>query len=143
MHVITGEIRKEPFTREGNGAKGAWKMYAVDLSERYKDKDGQPQYTNYRAVFFANDNTRQWYDEAFQMGKVVSISAETLAVNQREKDGVIYVTLEPQMPRLIFSQRGSGSAPQQQPRQNTQQQPRQQQKSAPPQQNQFDDDIPF
>ena len=53
MHVITGEIRKEPFTREGQGAKGAWKMYAVDFSERYKDKDGNPQYTNYRAVFFA------------------------------------------------------------------------------------------
>lgn len=141
MHVITGEIRKEPFTREGQGAKGAWKMYAVDFSERYKDKDGNPQYTNYRAVFFANENTRQWYDEAFQQGKVVSISAETLAVNQREKDGVIYITLEPQMPRLVFSQRGGGqSQGQQQSQPRQQQQPRQQ---APAPQNQYDDDIPF
>ena len=55
MHVITGQIRRAPFTKEGQNANGSWKMFAVDLSERYKDKDGQSQYTNYRAVFFAKE----------------------------------------------------------------------------------------
>ncbi|QHJ80186.1 MAG: hypothetical protein [Bacteriophage sp.] len=155
-HIITGEIRKEPFTKEGNGNNGPWKMYAIDLSERYKDKDGNPQYTNYRATFFSNEKTRDWYDEAFQLGRVVSVSCEVLAINQREgNDGKIYISLEPQRPNLVFSQRGESSGgngqqrqqqqnsrPQQQPQQqqSAPQQPRQQQNNAT---RDFDDDIPF
>lgn len=144
-HIITGQIKKPPYTKEGNGNKGPWKMYAVELAERYKDKDGQGQYTNYRATFFANDNMRQWYDEAFQEGKVVSISCETLAVNQREHNGTIYITLEPQMPKLVFSQRfATNQSDRGQPRNHQQQQHQnkpQQQNNQPPMD--FDDDIPF
>lgn len=51
MHVITGEIRKEPRIKEtGNG-----KLYVVELSERYKDREGNWQYTNY--TFFFNAKT--------------------------------------------------------------------------------------
>lgn len=154
-HIITGEIRKAPYTKEGNGNKGPWKMYAVELSERYKDKDGNPQYTNYRATFFSNDATRAWYDEAFQVGKVISISCDVLAINQREHEGNIYITLEPQRPNLVFSQREPqhGSGQQRQPQQQRQQSaPRTQQQQqggwGQPQQPQnsgsgFDDDIPF
>lgn len=143
MHVITGQIRRAPFTKEGQNANGNWKMFAVDLSERYKDKDGQSHYTNYRAVFFAKESMLDWYNEAFKEGKVVSISAESLAVDVRDKDGKTYVTVNMNNPRLEFSQRGDAvSQPQQQqqPQQHQQTQQRQQQ---PQQQSQFNDDIPF
>ena len=138
MHVITGQIRRAPFTKEGQNANGSWKMFAVDLSERYKDKDGQTQYSNYRAVFFAKESMLDWYNDAFQEGKVVSVSAESLAVDVRDKDGKTYVTINMNNPRLEFSQRGDagGKQKQQQQKQPQQQQQRQQQQ-------QFEDDIPF
>ena len=117
-------------------------MFAVDLSERYKDKDGKTQYSNYRAVFFAKESMLDWYNDAFQEGKVVSVSAETLSVDVRDKDGKTYVTINMNNPRLEFSQRGEGGH--QQPQQQQQlQQPQQQQNQQPQHQNQFDDDIPF
>lgn len=147
-HVITGQIRKAPFTKEGSNNNGRWKMYAVELSERMKVRNQQGEdetvYSNYRATFFAKENVMQWYDEAFQEGKVVSISADTLHLASRQgNDGTVYVTAEMIRPQLQFSQRepaqqGQG---QQQQRQQPQQQQRQQQQ--PQQQNQFDDDIPF
>lgn len=148
MHVITGQIRRAPFTKEGQNANGSWKMFAVDLSERYKDKDGQTQYSNYRAIFFAKESMLDWYNEAFQEGKVVSVSAETLSVDVRDKDGKTYVTINMNNPRLEFSQRGDGGGQQQQNQQQQQQnqqqrQPQQQQQQQPRQQQQFDDSIPF
>ncbi|QXV81863.1 single-stranded DNA binding protein [Escherichia phage JulesPiccard] len=139
MHVITGQIRRAPFTKEGQNANGSWKMFAVDLSERYKDKDGNNHYTNYRAVFFAKESMLDWYNEAFQEGKIVSVSAESLAVDVRDKDGKTYVTVNMNNPRLEFSQRGD-SAPQQKAQKQPQQQQNQQQ---PQQQQQFNEDIPF
>ena len=136
MHVITGQIRRAPFTKEGQNANGNWKMFAIDLSERYKDKDGQAQYTNYRAVFFAKELMLDWYNEAFQEGKVVSVSAESLAVDVRDKDGKTYVTINMNNPRLEFSQRGDTGV-------QRQQQQQQQRQTQPQQQNQFNDDIPF
>lgn len=136
-HVITGVIRRAPFTKEGQNANGTWKMYAVDLSEHYKDKDGQAHYSNYRAVFFAKESMLAWYDEAFQEGKIVSVSCETLAVDVRDKDGKTYVTINMNNPRLEFSQREPA---QQQRQQQRQQKPQQQQ---PNQSMQFEDDIPF
>lgn len=149
-HIITGEIRKDVYTKEGNGNKGAWKMYAVELSESYKDKDGQRQYTNYRATFFASEAQVNWYDHAFVKGRVISASCEQLSVQQREHNGTNYITLELLQPRLVFSQR----EPQQQSGQQSGQQggcgaPQQQQpQQKPAQQNNeppmdFDDDIPF
>lgn len=134
-HVITGQIRKAPYTKEGSNNNGRWKMYAVDLSERYKDKDGQAHYSNYRAVFFAKESMLAWYDEAFQEGKIVSVSCETLAVDVRDKDGKTYVTINMNNPRLEFSQRGEGG------KQHQHQQVQQQRQ--PQQQNTFNDDIPF
>lgn len=144
MHVITGQIRRAPFTKEGQNANGNWKMFAVDLSERYKDKDGQTQYTNYRAVLFAKESMLDWYNEAFQEGKVVSLSAESLSVDVRDKDGKTYVTVNMNNPRLEFSQRGDSATQQQMQNQQRQQhQQQQQQPQQPQQQSQFDDDIPF
>lgn len=143
MHVITGQIRRAPFTKEGQNANGTWKMFAVDLSERYKDKDGQTQYSNYRAVFFAKESMLDWYNEAFQEGKVISVSAETLAVDFRDKDGKTYVTFNMNNPRLEFSQRGDSATQQTQQNQHQPKQQQQQNQRQPQQQSQFNDDIPF
>lgn len=153
-HVITGQIRKEPFTKEGSNNNGRWKMYAVELSERMKirNQNGEDEtvYTNYRATFFAKENVMQWYDEAFQEGKVVSISADTLHITARDHNGTTYTTAELIRPQLQFSQRepaqqqqGGGQQRQPQQQQQRQQQPTQQRQQQPQQQNQFDDDIPF
>lgn len=145
-HVITGQIRKEPFTKEGSNNNGRWKMYAVELSERMKirNKQGEDEtvYSNYRATFFAKENVMQWYDEALQEGKVVSISADTLHLASRQgNDGTVYVTAEMIRPQLQFSQREP--AQQGQGQQQHQPQQRQQQQQQPNQSMQFDDDIPF
>lgn len=136
-HVITGTIRRQPFTKEGSNSNGLWKMYAIDLSERYKNKDNETCWNNYRAVFFAKESMLAWYDEAFQEGKVVSVSCETLAVDVRDKDGKTYVTINMNNPRLEFSQRGEGVQQQQRQQQQHQQQ------RQPQQQQNFDGDIPF
>lgn len=139
MHVITGEIRKEPRVKEtANG-----KLYVVELSERYKDRDQQWQYTNYTFFFNAkSDGMKGWYDEAFQVGKVISVSCETLRIESREYDGKIYNTLQAGgFANLIFSQRGVGQAPQQQSQPRQQQVLRHQASNEPPMD--FDDDIPF
>lgn len=152
-HIITGEIRKAPYTKDGSNNNGNWKMYAVELSERMKvrNKDGQDEtvYTNYRATFFAKENVMQWYNEAFQQGKVVSISCDTLQIVTRDgSDGTQYTHNEMIRPQLVFSQRDQQGGQQQggwgQPQQPSgQQQPQRQQQKPQQQQNQFDDDIPF
>lgn len=151
-HVITGQIRKEPFTKEGSNNNGRWKMYAVELSERMKIRNQQGEdetvYSNYRATFFAKENVMQWYDEAFQEGKVVSIYADTLHLSSRQgNDGTVYVTAEMIRPQLQFSQREQAKNVQGQQQQQRQQHPQQQQRQNPQQQPnqsmQFDDDIPF
>lgn len=142
MHVITGVIRRAPFTKEGQNANGTWKMFAIDLSESFKNKDGQREYTSYRAVFFAKESMLDWYNEAFQEGKVVSVSSESLAIDVRDKDGKTYVTINMNNPRLEFSQRGDAVSQQPQQQKQQQQQQQQQQRQPQPQQN-FNDDIPF
>lgn len=146
-HVITGQIRKAPFTKEGGNNNGRWKMYAVELSERMKIRnqagEDEAVYSNYRATFFAKENVMQWYDEAFQEGKVVSISADTLHLSSRQgNDGTVYVTAEMIRPQLQFSQREPAQQQSHGHGQQRQHQQRQQQQQ-PNQSMQFDDDIPF
>lgn len=151
-HFITGQIRKSPFTKEGSNNNGRWKMYAVELSERMKirNQNGEDEtvYSNYRATFFAKENVMQWYDEAFQEGKIVSISADTLHLSSRQgNDGTVYVTAEMIRPQLQFSQREpaqhQNQGQQRQQQQQPQQQQQQRQQQQPNQSMQFDDDIPF
>lgn len=141
MHIITGEIRKDPFIKQGQNGT----LYIVELSESFKDRDGQRQYTNYKFFFNAKtDGMNAWYADAFQKGKIISVSCDQLRIDKNEYNGQIYDTLTSAgWPNLTFSQRGESQQPQ------TQQQPRQQ----PPRQNppapsneppmDFDDDIPF
>ena len=149
MHIITGEIRKEPRVKQmPNGST----LYVVELSERYKDKDGNWQYTNYSFFFNAKtEGLKGWYDEAFQVGKVISLSCDTLRIETREYNGKMYSSLMPGgFANLIFSQRGESQQQYQQRTQGgwgQQQQNQPQQPQQPRQRNQppmdFDDDIPF
>lgn len=141
MHIITGEIRKEPKILERNGGN----TYIIEMAESYKPRDGDREYTNY--TFFFSDGGKpglaDWYREAFQVGRVVSVSCETLKISSREHNGNVYNSLQAaDFPKLIFSQRGQSNQQQratQQQNQRSQQQPQQQ----PNPQSTFDDDIPF
>lgn len=148
MHIVTGEIRKEPRVKQmPNGST----LYVVELSERYKDKDGNWQYTNYSFFFNAKtEGLNGWYAEAFQVGKVISVSCDTLRIETREYNGKMYSSLMPGgFANLIFSQRGESQQQYQQrtqggwgqPQQQNQQQQQPKQSNQPPMD--FDDDIPF
>ncbi|EDW9075395.1 hypothetical protein AV691_004247 [Salmonella enterica subsp. enterica serovar 4,[5],12:i:-] len=142
MHVITGEIRKEPFVKQGQNGT----LYIVELSESYKDREGNRQYTNYKFFFNAkSEGMNNWYREAFQHGKIISVSCDQLRIDSSEYNGQIYNTLTSAgFANLQFSQRGGQQQePQQQSQPRQQQQPRQQapQNNEPPMD--FDDDIPF
>lgn len=136
-HIITGEIRKEPYIKQGQNGT----LYIVELSESFKDREGNRQYTNYKFFFNAkSDSMNGWYAEAFQVGKVISVSCDQLRIDKNEYNGQVYDTLTSAgFANLQFSQRGEGQSPQQQrpPRKN----PHQQSNNQPPMD--FDDDIPF
>lgn len=145
MHVITSEIRKAPRVLE-NGT------HIVELSESYKDREGNWQYTNY--TFFLNaksDGMRNWYADALQVGKVVTISFNKAKIVSREHNGNTYLSIQPaEFANLDFSQKGSsgqqqGGQQQQngwgQPQQPQRQQQQQQARNDTPMN--FDDDIPF
>lgn len=123
MHVITGTIRKAPFTRTGASAKGEWQLFAVELSESWKDKDGNRHYSNYRASMFASTpGSINYNKEVLVEGAIVSISSETLQVVAREHNGKTYTHLEMINPKLVFAKAPEGSAPQQHaPKQSGQQ----------------------
>lgn len=141
-HIITGEIRKEPRIHNET-------TFIVELSESYKNREGTREYTNYTFFFNAKtDGLLNWYRDAFQVGKVITVQCDQLKTNIRDHNGTTYVTLQPAgFAQLIFSQRtqqqGGWGEPQQP--QGTQQ-PRQQASKPKPQSNSpmdFDDDIPF
>lgn len=141
MHQITGEIRKEPRVLD-NGT------YIIELSESYKPQNGDREYTNY-AFFFkpGSDAMRKWYDSAFKVGKVISVTCDALKVNVREHNGKTYITLQAAgFANLAFSQReaeGQQSAGNNKDwaKQPQQQQRPSQQRAEPPMD--FEDDIPF
>lgn len=146
MHIITGEIRKDPFIKQGQNGT----LYIVELSESYKDREGNRQYTNYKFFFNAKtDGMNSWYADAFQKGKVVSVSCDQLRIDSNEYNGQIYNTLTSAgFANLQFSQRGEGQPQQYQQQSAPQQQRQQSPRQNPPAPNNeqpmdFDDDIPF
>ena len=152
MHVITGTIRKAPYTQEGQNQKGGWKMFAVELSESWKDfKTQERKYTNYRATLFASSpGAIQYYNEVLVEGAIVSVTCDQLQINQREHNGTNYVTLDPVNPKLAFAKAPdaqSGQAQQQtkaqpnKPATRNNQQAQQNANNEPP--INFNDDIPF
>lgn len=142
-HTITGKIRKDVFTKTGSSAKGEWKMYAIELSESWKDKDGQRQYTNYRATVFGSSPAAiQYYDQVLVKDGCASFTCDTLQVNQREHNGTNYITLELVQPRLVFAQ-SQGAQQQAKPQPRPQQQPGKPASNSNEPPMDFTDDIPF
>ena len=153
-HIITGEIRRDVFVKDGSTANGNYRMYGVDLSESFKDRrqGDERVYTNYRATLFAKtDAAMAFYDDVLQKGKTVSIQSDALKIDKREgSNGQEYLTLELVDPKLIYGQKSqSKQSGWGQPQQPSQPQPQRQQQpprqSAPQGGNKqdFDDDIPF
>lgn len=156
-HIITGEIRRDVFRKEGSNNNGTYVMYGVDMSESFKDRrhGDERVYTNYKATLFAKTPAAiAFYDDVLVKGKIVSIQSDALKIDQREgNNGQVYTTLEMIDPKLIFGQRtpqqgGGWGEPQQPSQQRQQQPPRQPQQQAPQNNNggrkpDFDDDIPF
>lgn len=152
-HIITGEIRRDVFRKEGSNNNGSYVMYGVDMSESFKDRrqNNERVYTNYKATLFAKTPAAiAFYDDILVKGKIVSIQSDALNIDQREgNNGQTYITLEMVDPKLLFGQKtpqGGGCGEPQQPSQPRQQPQRQPQQQAPQRQHQtsgFDDDIPF
>lgn len=145
-HTITGQIRKDVYTKTGSSNKGEWKMYAVELSESWKDKDGQRQYTNYRATVFGSSPAAiQYYDQVLVKDAFASFSSDTLQSNQREHNGTNYITLELVNPRVVFANSGVAtsqpSSSQQRPQQPTGMQQSSHQFNSPAAD--YDLDVPF
>lgn len=144
MHVITGTIRKAPFTRTGTSAKGEWQLFAVELSESWRDKDGNRQYSNYRCSLFASTpGSINYNKEVLVEGAVISVSSETLQVVSREHNGKTYTHLEMIQPRVVFAKAPEGG---QQPQSQQQRAPQTQNRPSPQQSDpkvDFDDDVPF
>ena len=147
-HVVSGKIRKAPFTKDGCGADGQSKMYSVELSEVVKDyRSGEKSYTNYKAMFFAKTPAAMdYYDKAFAEGSFVVVSCDKLKVEQREHNGNTYITLQMDNARLDGANYPETQRPQHNQRQQrpVQHQPYGNQRPAynePPMD--FDDDIPF
>ena len=102
-HVVSGKLRKQPFTKDGCGQDGNSKMYVLELAEVIKDWQTQEnQYTNYKAMFFAKtDNAKAFYDRVFAEGSFVVVASEKIKAEVFNADnGNQYVTLNMDNPRL-------------------------------------------
>lgn len=154
MHVISGKITKDVFKKTGGNSDESWYMYAVELSEQVKEKDGSKSYTNYSAVFFARtQNAINFYNEVFVKDNFVVISASKIKVKETvsNSNGQTYVTLDLVDPKLVnfFKSEQAISTNQNQGnhqnnyQQQTQNQNVHQQRQNNNQYTNFDDDIPF
>jgi len=159
MHIVTGELRKQPYIKDGCGQDGQSKMYILELSEVIKDyQTGEKSYTNYSAMIFAkSQGQKDYYDKSLVEGNWVSLTADKLKVDVSDCGQYIklrmenarvencgYIDTNKQAPAQ--QQGGYNQAPMQQ--QATQQgfhQPPQgqQQSKAPALDAGWDDDIPF
>lgn len=102
-HVVSGKLRKAPFTKEGCGQDGQSKMYVVELAEVIKDWQTQEnKYTNYKAMFFAKtDNAKAFYDRAFAEGSFIVVACEKIKAEVFTADnGNQYITLNMDNARL-------------------------------------------
>lgn len=166
MHVVTGELRKAPYIKDGCGQDGQSKMYILELSEVIKDyQTGEKSYTNYSAMIFAkSQGQKDYYDKSLVEGNWVSLTADKLKVDV--SDCGQYIKLRMENARVEncgyidagqqqSHQQGQQQAPAQQrggynqapqqaaPQQGGFQQQGQQQQAKAPDLDQDWDDIPF
>lgn len=156
MHIVTGELRKPPYIKDGCGQDGQSKMYILELSEVIKDyQTGEKSYTNYSAMIFAkSQGQKDYYDKSLVEGNWVSLTADKLKVDV--SDCGQYIKLRMENARIescgYIDTNQQASTPQQQggfqqqaPQQQGgfQQQGQQQQAKAPNLDEGWGGDIPF
>ena len=160
MHIVTGELRKDTYIKQGVGKDGQSTMYGLELSEMIKDyKTGEKTYTNYKALLFASSPAHiEYYNKTLIKGNWVSLAAEKLKIEVSECgqyvklfmdnariDASGYIDSQQQAPQQ--QQGGYQHRNQAQPNQQQgfKQQPAQQQPAKTPNldNGSWDDDIPF
>ena len=145
-HTVSGELRKPTYINQ------AGTMYAIELSEMNKDKEGNKTYTNYKASFFPKSQAAiDYYNQCLVEGAFVVVTCDKLSVEVSQCGK--YTRLNMNFAKLDGCSSNSQPAQQQAPqqRQAQQQQPQVNQQQPKPQAPQpavsgfdnFDDDIPF
>ena len=160
MHIVTGELRKAPYIKNGVGKDGQSTMFGIELSEVLKDyKTGEKSYTNYKAILFASSDAHiDYYNSVLVEGNFIVLTSDKLKIEI--SDCGQYTKLFMDNARLEnagYIQQEQNQGAQQQPQQQRQQTPQQRQAQAPKPQNHghlygnnqqqpnndFDDSIPF
>ena len=142
MHIVSGELRKPPFIKNGVGQDGQSTLFIVELSEMIKDyKTGEKSYTNYSAALFAKGGQVSFYQSALVEGNFIVVNCEKLKI--KVSDCGKYTNLDMDNARLENSRYIAQSGQQQAPQQQT---PFQNQSTQAPNTRpdfDFEDDIPF
>ena len=136
MHIVTGELRKDTYIKQGVGKDGQSTMYGLELSEMIKDyKTGEKTYTNYKALLFASSPAHiEYYNKTLVKGNWVSLASEKLKIEVSECGQ--YIKLFMDNARIDASGYIENQAPQQQQGGYQQQAPQNQQQPQQNQQNQ-------
>lgn len=117
-HTITGKLNKAANQFQAGESLG----FNVRLGVKYYDrKTGQDEWTNYSAVIFSkNPNQINYLQQVLVEGAVVSVSGESIKIDQFEGNNGLSLTLELQNARLEYAYNPQGQAqqPMQQPMQS-------------------------
>ena len=124
-HTITGKLNKAANQFQAGESLG----FNVRLGVKYYDrKTGQDEWTNYSAVIFSkNPNQINYLQQVLVEGAVVSVSGESIKIDQFEGSNGLSLTLELQNARLEYAYNPQGQAQQQAPQYQQQAAPQYQQ----------------
>ena len=130
-HTITGKLNKPANQFQAGESLG----FNVRLGVKYYDrKTSQDEWTNYSAVIFSkNPNQIAYLQQVLVEGAVVSVSGESIKIDQYEGQNGLSLTLELQNARLEYAYNPQGQANAQQPGQYQQPQQQAPQYQQPPQ----------
>ncbi len=118
MHIVHGELRKEPYVKHNCGQDGQTTMFVIELSEVIKDyRTGDKTYTNYNAALFAKTPAHiEHLQKTLVVGNWAVVNCEKLKI--KKSDCGQYINLDMDNARLEGSGYIDGgqvnNAPQQQ-----------------------------
>ena len=109
-HTITGKLNKPANQFQAGESLG----FNVRLGVKYYDrKTSQDEWTNYSAVIFSkNPNQIAYLQQVLVEGAVVSVSGESIKVDQYEGQNGLSLTLELQNARIEYAYNPQGQAQQ-------------------------------
>lgn len=136
-HTITGKLNKPATMFQAGESTG----FGVRLGVKYYDRETKADaWTNYSAALFSkNANQIQYLQQVLVEGAVVSISGESIKIDQYQGQNGLQITLDLQGAKLEYAFNPAGQQQtqgyqQQQGYQQPQQQPQQAYQQAPQQQ---------